>query len=475
MELRQQLKLSQQLVMTPQLQLAIRLLQMSRLELLETIQQEIEQNPVLEETLGQSDSASTSNEAENDTVEKPLKEVEIKETIPDEIDWQNFDEYNPHGRMGANFEKKSDTLGFENFTSRAETLQDHLLWQMLMFDLTDTEKEVGSLIIGNLNADGYLKTSVEDLSQAAGEDLEMIEKVLQLLQSCDPAGICARNLKECLQLQTERMGIDNPLVLDIIENHLGLLESRKVQQICRIAHVGKLAVKEAVAIIQSLEPKPGRRFSDNTPKHIIPDIYLYKMDGKFVIIQNDSGLPRLRISSLYRNRQVGQRGSTDQEKAYIQDKVRSATWLIRSIHQRQKTIYKVMESLVKFQRAFFERGIAHLKPLVLRDVADDIGMHESTVSRVTANKYVHTPQGVFELKYFFSSAIHQVHGKDLSSVSVKDKVRTIIENENPKKPFSDQKIVSILEKSNIKIARRTVAKYREMLNILPSSKRKPIM
>ena len=298
---------------------------------------------------------------------------------------------------------------------------------------------------------------------------------MQLLQSCDPAGICARDLKESLCLQTARLGIDNPLVIDIIENHLGLLESRKTQQICRLAHVSKTAVKEAIMIIQSLEPKPGRRFTDNTPKHIIPDIYLYKMDGKFIITQNDSGLPRLRISSLYHNRQVGQRGSTDQEKAYIQDKVRSATWLIRSIHQRQKTIYKVMESIVKFQRAFFEHGVAHLKPLVLRDVADDIGMHESTVSRVTANKYAHTPQGVFELKYFFSSAINQVHGEALSSISVKDKVRLIIESEDPKKPYSDQKIATMLQKSNIEIARRTVAKYREMLNILPSSKRKPIM
>ncbi len=260
MELRQQLKLSQQLVMTPQLQLAIRLLQMSRLELLETIQQEMEQNPALEESLGESDVAITAKESENEAGDTPLKEVAIDEKIPDEIDWQNFDEYNPHGRMGANFEKKSDSLGFENFTSRAKSLQDPLLWQLLTFDLTDTEKQIGSLIIGNLNADGYLKVSVEDLSQVSDEDREMVEKVLQLLQSCDPAGVCARNLKECLQLQTERMGIDNPLVLDIIENHLGLLERRKVQQICRIAHVGKLAVKEAVTIIQSLEPKPGRLF-----------------------------------------------------------------------------------------------------------------------------------------------------------------------------------------------------------------------
>ena len=478
MELKQQLKLSQQLVMTPQLQLAIRLLQMSRLELMETIQQEIEQNPALEEEGVESESAITAAETGpegGDTGDTPLKEVAIDEKIPDEIDWQNFDEYNPHGRMGANFEKKSETVGFETFTSREETLQDHLLWQMLTLGLSDAEKEIGSLIIGNLNADGYLKASIEYLCQLTDEDQKVVEKVLQLLQSCDPAGICARDLRECLLLQTKRLGIDNPTAIDIIENHLGLLESRKTQKICQLAHVNKAAVKEAIAIIQSLEPKPGRRYSDSTPKHIIPDIYLYKMDGKFVIVQNDSGLPRLRISSFYHNRKLGQRNPTDQEKAYIQDKVRSATWLIRSIHQRQKTIYKVMESIVKFQRAFFEKGIAHLKPLVLRDVADDIGMHESTVSRVTANKYAHTPQGVFELKYFFSSAISQVHGEALSSVSVKDKVRAIIESEDPKKPYSDQKIATMLQKSNIKIARRTVAKYREMLNILPSSRRKPIM
>jgi len=478
MELRQQLKLSQHLVITPQLQLAIRLLQMSRIELLETIQQEIEQNPALEEAGGESDAATTAAETEPegpDTNDTALKEVAINEKIPDEIDWQNFDEYNPHGRMGANFEKKRETVGFENFTSREETLQDHLLWQMVTLDLSDAEKLIGSLIIGNLNADGYLKTSIEDLSQAADTDHALVEKVLRLLQSCDPAGICARDLKECLRLQTERSGIDNALVIDIIENHLGLLESRKIPQICRLARVSKVAVKEAIGIIQGLEPKPGRAFADNTPRHITPDIYLYKIDGEFIIVLNDSGLPRLRISSLYHNRQLEQRRSTHQEKAYIQDKIRSATWLIRSIHQRQKTIYKVMESIVKFQRAFFEKGVAHLKPMVLRDIADDIDMHESTVSRVTTNKYAHTPQGVFELKYFFSSAISQMHGEALSSVSVKDKVRAMIESEDPQKPYSDQKIASMLQKANIKIARRTVAKYREMLNILPSSKRKPIM
>lgn len=473
-ELRQQLKLSQQLIMTPQLQMAIKLLQLSRLELMETIRQEIEENPTLEEVQeGPSeDQREEINEIAPSESSTRTKEVSIEDKIRDEIDWSNYiEEYNTPYRTSFESEDR-ETPGFEAFATTKPSLSDHLLWQLMMSSPTSEEEKIGSLIIGNLDTDGYLDISVEELCNSSGASVETVERVLSHMQTFDPVGICARNLKESLLIQAKYFGLDNTLVTEIIKNHLNHLENKNYKAISRALKTSLDEVIAGVNLIRGLEPKPARQFSDAEPQYITPDIYVYKFEDDFVITLNDDGMPKLRVNSLYRKAVHRDGEMSDTAKEYVQDKLRSATWLIRSIHQRQKTIYKVMESIVRFQRDFFEKGIAYLKPMVLRDVAQDISMHESTISRVTTNKYAYTPQGTFELKYFFNSSISRIHGEAIASASVQEKIRQIIESEDPKKPYSDSKISEILKEANIDIARRTVAKYREMMKVLPSSKRK---
>jgi RNA polymerase sigma-54 factor len=477
--LRQQLKLAQQLVMTPQLQMAIKLLQMSRLELMDMVYQELEQNPVLEESLDLPEELKPDEAPDMDSADVPesgeLKEVTIgdEKITDDHIDWNNyFEDYNSSGKAGFETEKK-ETPSYESFISKKPSLKDHLLWQLLMIKPDPCQEEIGSAIIGNLNDDGYLDVSLSDLAEMTQTDPAEVEHVLKLVQTFDPVGVCARDLKECLLLQAEFFNLENTLVIPIITDHLHLLENKNYKAIAKALKVEIGDVLKAVNIIREMEPKPGREFADDEPHYIIPDIYVYKFDNEFLIVLNEDGMPRLQINAYYKQAVKNESAGHENIKTYLQDKMRSAAWLIRSIHQRQKTIYRVMESILKFQKEFFENGIAYLKPMVLRDVAEDIGMHESTISRVTTNKYAHTPQGIFELKYFFNSSIKCVRGESVSSASVQDKIRLLIENENHKKPFSDEKISEILEKElNIDIARRTVAKYREMMKILPSNKRK---
>lgn len=470
-ELRQQLKLTQQLIMTPQLQMAIKLLQLSRLELMDAIQHELEENPTLEE----SQETASKDQAEDGQVPQSVektKEVTIDEKLSSDIDWTNYiDEYNAPGRVRFESEER-EAPQYEAFISQKKSLSDHLLWQLLMSQPSTEEKNIGSLIIGNLDRDGYLQTSVEELAQQAGVTDEDIEEVLFLMQSLDPIGVCARDLKECLLLQANNLGLKNTLVTKIISNHITHLENKNYKAICRALKVTMDEVIAAVNIITCMEPKPGRLFSEEEPQYITPDIYVYKTEDDFVVVVNDDGLPKLRVNAFYKKAISRGTDVSGNAKDYIQDKLRSAAWLIRSIHQRQKTIYKVMKSILKFQRDFFEKGITHLKPMVLRDVAEDIGMHESTISRVTTNKYAYTPQGIYELKYFFNSSINRVHGEAIASASVQAKIKRLIDSEDPKKPYSDSKMAELLKAENIDIARRTVAKYREMMGVLPSNKRK---
>lgn len=472
-ELRQQLKLTQQLIMTPQLQMAIKLLQLSRLELMDAIRQELEENPTLEESqesisrdqLGQEDQVQPA------TVDKP-QEVTIDEKIPGDIDWSNYiDEYNSPGRIRFETEDR-DAPQYEAFISHKESLTDHLLWQLLMADPSPEEERIGSLIIGNLDTDGYLKTSAAELAEQAGVSEEDIEEVLFLMQSFDPVGVCARDLTECLMLQARHLGLQDTLVGKIISGHINHLENKNYKAICRALKVSLDEVIAAVNVITQMEPKPGRQFSSDEPQYITPDIYVHKTEDGFAIVINDDGLPKLKVNTFYKQAITRDKDVGGNARNYIQDKLRSAAWLIRSIHQRQKTIYKVMESILKYQHDFFDKGIAHLKPMVLRDVAEDIGMHESTISRVTTNKYAYTPQGIFELKYFFNSSIKRVHGEAIASASVQEKIRRLIESEDARRPYSDSKMADLLKAQNIDIARRTVAKYREMMGVLPSSKRK---
>ncbi len=475
LELRQQLKLTQQLIMTPQLQMAIKLLQLSRQELVDKIKQELEENPALEEvqeTLAEEQATDQKDKDKKD--ETSVKEVAIEEKINDDIDWSNYlDEYNSPGRI--NFESESkETPRYEAFIASKESLSEHLLWQFLMTSPSRKNINIGSLIIGNLNRDGYLEISVEEIARMGDSDTKKVENVLSLLQTFDPVGICARDLKECLLLQIKHLKIDDTLVTNIITDHLGDLEKRNYKAICKALKTSIENVIAAVYIIQKLEPKPGREFSDENPQYITPDIYVHKLENDFVVMLNDDGMPKLRVSSFYKKSISRGNKISGEVEDYIQDKLRSAAWLIKSIHQRQKTIYRVMESILKFQHDFFEKGISHLKPMVLRDVAQDIDMHESTISRVTTNKYAYTPQGIFELKYFFNSSIRRVHGGTIASASVQEKIRQIIAGEDPKNPFSDDKISKLLQESHISIARRTVAKYREILKVLPSNRRKQI-
>jgi RNA polymerase sigma-54 factor len=475
LELRQQLKLTQQLIMTPQLQMAIKLLQLSRLELMDTIQTELEENPALEEVPESTSAEQSADQTEAATTESSeVKEVTIEDKIQEDIDWINYlDEYNTPGRVHYESEDR-DTPRFESFIASHESLNDHLLWQFLMTKPEQEEERIVSLLIGNLNKDGYLDASVEEIAHTSGSPPEKIEEILSIIQSFDPIGVGARDLSECLLIQAKFLGLDDTIVIDIITNHLSDLEKKNYKAVCKALKKSMDEVVSAINVIKSLEPKPGRKFSDETPQYINPDIYVYKLENEFVIMLNDDGMPKLRVNSFYKSSISRGKNISGEAEDYIHDKMRSAAWLIKSIHQRQKTIYRVMESILAFQREFFDKGIAYLKPMVLRDVAQDIQMHESTISRVTTNKYAFTPQGIFELKYFFNSSIRRSQGGSIASASVQDKIRQIIAGEDQKKPYSDDKIAQILKEDHINIARRTVAKYREMLKVLPSNKRKQI-
>ena len=475
LELRQQLKLTQQLIMTPQLQMAIKLLQLSRLELMDTIRTELEENPALEEVPEGTPAEQLSEQTDttsNDDSE--TKEVTIEEKLQEDIDWSNYlDEYNTPGRVQYEAENR-DAPKYESFIAHKESLNDHLLWQFLMTKPQKEEERIASLIIGNLNKDGYLQVSTEEIAYTSNYPHEKVEEILSVIQSFDPVGIGARDLRECLLIQARNLGLENTIITDIIDSHLPNLEKKNYKAICKALKKSMDEVVSAINVIKMMEPKPGRQFSEETPQYINPDIYVYKLENDFVIMLNDDGMPKLRVNSFYKNSiGRGKKVSGDAED-YIQEKMRSAAWLIKSIHQRQKTIYRVMESILSYQREFFDKGIAFLKPMVLRDVAQDIGMHESTISRVTTNKYAFTPQGIFELKYFFNSSIRRMHGGAIASASVQEKIRQIIQGEDPKKPYSDDKIAQILKNDEIHIARRTVAKYREMLKVLPSNKRKQL-
>lgn len=484
MEIKQQLRLSQQLVMTPQLQQAIKLLQMSRMELTEMVREELLENPVLEDT-ADGDVREARATDERPTIDKQGEQddrtaasAESKEADrkTDEIDWERYLENHALQAPLPTFRGGSDDElpGLEATLSRGEDLIDHLAWQLRMGDFLDDEQRFGALVIGNLDDDGYLKLEgvpaediVPRLAAEAGLDPEDAEEVLAMIQRFDPVGVAARSLQECLRIQVEHFEMDD-LVKQVVEDHMSNLERRNYAAIAKALDVPIDEIYDVAQTIAELEPRPGRNYIADSPQYITPDVYVHRVGDDYFVVVNDDGLPKLKISGFYRSAMAGD----PKAKEYIQGKLRSAQWLIRSIDQRCKTIVKVTECIVEKQRDFFEKGIEYLKPMILRDVAEAVGMHESTISRVTSNKYVHTPRGLFELKYFFNSAIRRDHHQDIASESVKQAIKKLIGDEDPKNPLSDQKIVELLSTNDIKIARRTVAKYREMLGILSSSKRK---
>ena len=493
LEIKQSLRLSQQLVMTPQLQQAIKLLQLNRMELAEVVNQEMMENPILEElsetpegelqaqtdqTTPESADPETAQTRDEESFLKPTPKEEQLVTGKDDFNWDSYiEEFNSSSSSAPSMREINDELpSFENVLTKTTSLEDHLMWQLSMTPLTPEEQKLGSLIIGNLSDDGYYTANLEDAAKEAGMDLEDAEEVLKIIQNFDPLGVGSRNLQECLAIQAKFLTPRQPLVEQIIEKHISDLERKNYQAISKALGVPIEKVIEATKIILEFEPKPGRSFHTNDTQYISPDIYVYKVADEFVIVLNEDGMPKLRISPYYKNILASaQKDQNKVTKEYVQDKLRSAVWLIRSIHNRLKTIYKVTEAIVRRQREFFEKGVQFLKPMILKDVANDIGMHESTISRVTTNKFVHTPVGIFELKYFFNSSINAADGSDsLASEAVKEKIRQMITKEDAKNPLSDQKIVELLRSENIDIARRTVAKYRDMLGILSSSKRKKV-
>ena len=483
MEIKQQLRLSQQLVMTPQLQQAIKLLQMSRMELAELVQEELLENPVLEDTLEGRDNRELVAGAadESPTIDKQVAEDD-RQTLEssdkkEDIDWERYLENHALQQPVPSFRGGFDDElpGVEQTLTRSEDLTAHLLWQLRMGDFVEDETRFGALVIGNLDDDGFLKVEglapfevVPKLAEEAGLHPEDAEEVLKMMQQFDPLGVCSRSLEECLKVQAIQFGMDD-LVLKVLDEHLKDLEKRNYNQIAKELEVEVEEIYDVAQIIAELEPRPGRNYQSEEPRYITPDVYVHRVGDEYFVVANDDGMPKLKISGFYRAAMA----DNPKAKEYIQGKLRSAQWLIRSIDQRRKTIVKVTECIVEKQREFFDKGIEYLKPMILRDVAEAVGMHESTISRVTSNKYVSTPRGLFELKFFFNSAIQREGAADIASEAVKQAIKKIIGDENPKQPYSDQKIVEILKKENdIKIARRTVAKYREMLGILSSSKRK---
>jgi RNA polymerase sigma-54 factor len=487
LELRQQLKLTQQLVMTPQLQQAIKLLQLSQVELIETIDQELEINPILEESESEDIPSSNDTDRSNSLQDEPdsyetqpptlasseLEKIPWEDNAIQDINWKDFwDEDNRSSLPAYSFEKK-ETPNYENLFIRTTGLEEHLMWQLQMSHFNDVERKNACLIIGNLDRNGYLKTTIEEIAEEVGCAPEKVEDVLKKVQLFDPVGVAARDLKECLLVQMDHLGINAPLVLELVSEHLNHIERHNYQAMVKATGQSLEEIAQAIEIITNLEPCPGRPFSSEDIQYIVPDIYVYKVDDEYVVALNDEGIPRLRISSFYRDAIKNGMAASSSAKDFIQDKLKSALWLIRSIQQRQKTIYRVTKSIIKFQREFLDKGIAYLKPLILRNVADDIEMHESTISRVTTNKYVHTPQGIFELKFFFSSSLGRDDGfSDVASFSVKEQIRQMIQAEDLTQPYSDKQIVEILAKDHIRIARRTVAKYRDLMGILPSSRRR---
>ncbi|MFP6630035.1 MAG: RNA polymerase factor sigma-54 [Myxococcota bacterium] len=500
-QLRQQLRLSQQLVMTPQLQQAIKLLQLNRQELTALIEQELQENPVLEEveieertdaevsddTPGE-EGGGEASEVSTDAASETPTEVDPSELTPSsadaaeegpsdadkiaDVEWDNYMENYPQTGLDTRSAGEDSRPSIEATLTRRPSLSDHLTWQIQLSAFDDHEVAVSRWIVGNLDDDGYLQASIEELARQAGAEEELVERTLAKVQQLDPTGVASRDLRECLQLQLQALEIQDPVVLAMVDRHLDLLQKRDFRGLIRALGSTPEKVSAAANVISSLEPKPGRGFSGEDPIYITPDIYVYKGEDDFHILLNEDGLPKLKINNLYRDVLSGGKSVSKETREYVHEKLRAAQWLIKSIHQRERTMYKVMKSIINQQREFFEKGISHLKPLNLRDVADDIEMHESTVSRVTTHKYVHTPRGIFELKYFFNSSISRFEGESLASESVKERIRKIISNEDSRRPLSDQRIAEMLKSANINIARRTVTKYRESMNLLASTKRR---
>ncbi|HVS14478.1 MAG TPA: RNA polymerase factor sigma-54 [Thermoanaerobaculia bacterium] len=504
------LKLAQRLVMTPSLQQAIKLLQMNRLELEGVVSKELEENPVLEtsEEAEERDAEAEAPEPEAAEEESPMDDIDIEAYFDDMLDGPDY------SAASGSYEQR-EAVPLENTLSREPDLYDHLLWQIRMMDLAPRIRELAELIVGNLDEDGFLVASIEELRvlgatpeevdayraahpapeepapppepadagvgegveiEVPGYDLAEVEEALAVVQALDPPGVACRDVRESLMRQLQAAGEVDTLAYRLIADEWPRVLKRQFPAIAKDLGVSLESLEAPVERIRQLQTRPGRQFGGERTQYVEPDVMVVKVGEEYVIQLNDDGMPRLRVSRAYRRmlREMRSEGRQAEAQQFIRDKMRSAVWLIKSLDQRQRTIYKVADSIVRQQREFLDRGIDRLRPMVLRDVADDIGMHESTVSRVVSNKYIHTPRGLFPMKFFFHSGIDREYGEDISSLTVKKKIEKMIDGEDPKKPLSDSAIMKRLNQEGINIARRTVAKYRDELGIPSSTDRKKV-
>lgn len=474
LESRLELRLAQKLVLTPQLQMAIKLLQMPQLELSQALTQELVENPFLEESadsasteeLSREESESLETPEEHDDIEIPLERM-TNFAIDDYFEERSYD-----GKDLGYFTPGTVTQpSFESFLSNSTDLFDHLLWQLRLSKESENVRSVGELVIGNIDENGYLRGTLEEIRETAGTDAETAEKALALIQGFDPPGVAARDIRECLQLQLKALNLQGTLVEKLVLNDLDMIGKRKYPLLAKKYETNLEEIMASVNIIEGLDPKPGRNFSSSTANYIVPDVYIVKSGSGYQIVLNDEGLPKLRISSYYQ-RLLRQKNSVPKEdRQFLEDKLRSAIWLMKSLDQRNKTIYRVTENILNYQRDFFDNGVNSLKPLNLKDIAQELSLHESTISRVTSNKYLACPRGIYSFRFFFSNAIQSDAG-ELSSTSVKEMLKKIVTEEDSSKPLSDMRIVDIFKSQNITIARRTIAKYREELKIPAQSQRK---
>jgi RNA polymerase sigma-54 factor len=482
-----QLKLGQHLTMTPQLQQAIRLLQLSTIDLQTEIQQTLEENPMLE----MDEETSTAEAEHQDKGETELGQqdeqldLERNQDLPDELpvdsEWEDIYDVATAGISNA-AQSSDDSVNdyLENQSIEGDTLAEHLLWQLRNMSTSDTDFAIGVAIIDAINDDGYLTESIEDIHAGLVDELEIeldeVEAMLHRIQHFDPIGVAARDLKECLLLQLEQFDETTEGLADarmLIRDHLEQIGSRDYARLLKSTRLSEEKLTELIRFIQSLNPKPGATISPNRAEYIIPDIYVRKVNGEWRVSLNPEAAPKLRINPLYAG--YVKKSGRDKDSSYLRNSLQEARWFLKSLQSRSDTLLRVGKAIVERQRLFLEYGDEGMKPMVLRDIAEELDMHESTISRVTTQKYMHTPRGVFEFKFFFSSHVSTADGGECSATAIRAMVKKLIENENPRKPMSDNKISAFLVKEGINVARRTVAKYREAMSIPPSNERKRLV
>ena len=472
-----QLRLSQQLAMTPQLQQAIRLLQLSTLELQQELQQALESNPLLEQidTHEEIDTRETQDSETLDTADA-LEQKEMPEELPLDASWDTiYTAGTPSGTSGDYIDDELPVYQGET----TQTLQDYLMWQVELTPFSDTDRAIATSIVDAVDETGYLTVPLEDILESIGDeeiDIDEVEAVLKRIQRFDPVGVAAKDLRDCLLIQLSQFDKTTPWLEEarlIISDHLDLLANHDFRTLMRVTRLKEDVLKEAVNLIQSLDPRPGQSIQTGEPEYVIPDVLVRKYNGHWTVELNSDSIPRLQINQHYAS--MCNNARNDGDSQFIRSNLQDAKWLIKSLESRNDTLLRVSRCIVEQQQAFFEQGEEYMKPMVLADIAQAVEMHESTISRVTTQKYLHSPRGIFELKYFFSSHVNTEGGGEASSTAIRALVKKLIAAENPAKPLSDSKLTSLLSEQGIMVARRTVAKYRESLSIPPSNQRKQLV